>query len=81
MSVIYSPQWLCGNSCTWALDVRLRIAGTNEPKSDQQPKQGVHLCNGTACAQVHELPQSYCGDNREAHFLHDCIYIMLILLL
>ena len=24
------------------------------------------LCgNRTSCAQVHELPQSYCGDNRE----------------
>ena len=36
-----SPQWLCGNSCTWAHDVRF------------------------SCAQVHELPQSHCGDNRE----------------
>ena len=26
------PQWLCGNSCTWAHDVRLHTAGTNEPK-------------------------------------------------
>ena len=31
-----SPQWLCGNSCTWAHDVRLHIAGTNGPKSAQQ---------------------------------------------
>ena len=38
-----SPHWLCGNSCTWAHDVRL----------------------STSCAQVHELPQSHCGDNRE----------------
>ena len=36
-----SPQWLCGNSCTWAHDVRLHIAGTNEPKSAQQAKQGT----------------------------------------
>ena len=28
-----SSQWLSGNSCTWAHDVRLHIAGTNEPKS------------------------------------------------
>ena len=34
-----SPQWLCGNSCTWAHDVQLHIAGTNEPKSAQQVKQ------------------------------------------
>ena len=39
-----SPQWLCGNTCTWAHDVP----------------------NRTSCAQVNELPQSYCGDNREA---------------
>ena len=26
---------------TWAHDVRLHIAGTNEPKSAQQAKQGV----------------------------------------
>ena len=24
-------KWLCGNSCTWADDVRLPIAGSNEP--------------------------------------------------
>ena len=36
-----SPQWLCGNSCTWAHDVRFHIAGTNEPKSPQQAKQGA----------------------------------------
>ena len=23
------------------------------------------MCNHTSCAQVHELPQSHCGDNRE----------------
>ena len=34
-------QWLCGNSCTWAHDVRFHIAGTNEPKSAQPSKQGV----------------------------------------
>ena len=31
-------QWPHCNSCTWALDVRLQIAGTNEPKSAQQVK-------------------------------------------
>ena len=36
-----SPQWLCDNLCTWAYDVRLHIAGTNEPKSAQQAKQGA----------------------------------------
>ena len=34
-------QWSHGNSCTWAYDVRLDIAGTNEPKSVQQVKQGA----------------------------------------
>ena len=36
-----SPQWFCGNSCTWTHDVRLHIADTNEPKSAQQAKQGA----------------------------------------
>ena len=31
-----SPQWFCDNSCTWAHDVWLHIASTNEPKSAQQ---------------------------------------------
>ena len=31
-----SPKWLCGNSYTWAHDVLLQIAGTNEPKSPEQ---------------------------------------------
>ena len=43
-----SPEWLCGNSCTWAHNVRLHIAGTNEPKSVQQVKEHKttydHLC-------------------------------------
>ena len=36
------------------------------------------MSNRTSCAQVHQLPQSHCGDNREggrAHCFHDCIYI------
>ena len=36
-----SPQLLCGDSCTWAHDVRLHIACTNKPKNDQQAKQGA----------------------------------------
>ena len=24
-----------------------------------------HIMYGSSCAQVHELPQSHCGDNRE----------------
>ena len=36
-----SPQWLCSNSCTWTHDIQLHIAGTNEPKSAQQAKQGA----------------------------------------
>ena len=26
------PKWLCDNSCTWAHEVRLHIARTNESK-------------------------------------------------
>ena len=36
-----SRKWLCSNSCTLEHDVRLHIAGTNEPKSAQQAKQGA----------------------------------------
>ena len=42
-----SPQWLCGNSCTWAHDVRLYIAGTNEPKSAQEAKQSTKTAKAT----------------------------------
>ena len=41
MSSRLLPQWLCVNSCTWAHDVRLHIAGTNEPKSAQQAKDSM----------------------------------------
>ena len=34
-----SPEWLCGNSYTWAHDVRLHILGTNESKSVQRAKR------------------------------------------
>ena len=44
---IHTPQWLCGNSCTWAHE----------------------QANRTSCAQVHELPQSHCGDNWEGTLL------------
>ena len=30
-----SPKWLFSNPCTWAHNVRLHIAATNEPKSAQ----------------------------------------------
>ena len=36
-----SPQWLCGNSCTWAHDIWLHIPSINELKRAQQAKQGA----------------------------------------
>ena len=33
------------------------------------------MCNRTLCAQVHELLQSHCVDNRGSHCFHDNIYI------
>ena len=36
-----SQQWLCGISCISAHDVRLYIAGTNEPKCAQEANQGA----------------------------------------
>ena len=35
-------QWPLGNSCTWAHDVQLHIAGTNEPKSAEQVLSKEH---------------------------------------
>ena len=34
-------QWPHDNSCTWAHDIRLHIAGANEPKSVQKVKEGA----------------------------------------
>ena len=31
--------------------------------------------NRTSCAQVHELPQSHCGDNREGQIVFMITYI------
>ena len=36
----------------------------NEPTSPQQAQQGYKY-NHTSCAQVHELSQSNCSDNRK----------------
>ena len=41
MSSRLSPQWFCGNSCTWTHDVRLHITGISKPQSAQQVKQGL----------------------------------------
>ena len=35
----------------------------------------------TSCAQALELPQSHFGNNKRAHYSHDCICVMSILLL
>ena len=37
----YYHNGFMAHSCTWAHDVQLHIAGTNEPKSAQQAKQGA----------------------------------------
>ena len=34
----------------------------------------IHTYNRTSCAQVHELPQSHCGDNREGILFYIYIY-------
>ena len=59
---------------TWCT---LHIAGTNKPNSGQRKEHNMSACwalfgslvlamyNHISCAQVHELPQSHCGDNPE----------------
>ena len=89
------PQWLCGNSCIWSHDVRLHIAGTSEPKSGYGyfyyapcfafKHSLVHW--NKKCVTVHQVPK--CVNCHELivvitwrkYCFHDCIYIMLILLL
>ena len=88
-----SPQWLCGNSCTWAHDIWLYIASTNEPNSAQQalilcslrwPLFGLlvpAMCNVhhvSNCMSCHKAIVVITG---RTHCFHDNIYVMLILLL
>ena len=91
----WSPQWLCGNSCTLAHDVQfilvitrrahcfhdciyitpilllwvlstLRVADHLWPLILRSFLSLLRtLCNRTSRVQVHELPQSHCGDSRE----------------
>ena len=61
-----SSQWLCGNSCTWANDVlNQRVLNNLSKEHNISGSLVPAMCNRTSCAQVHELPQSDCGDNRE----------------
>ena len=41
MDCFFPPDYFVDNSCILAHDVRLHIAGINEPKSAQQAKQGA----------------------------------------
>ena len=38
-----------------------------------------HMMCGSSCAQVHALPQSHCGDNREGIYIYIYIYIYIML--
>ena len=50
-----SLQWLCGNSCTWAHDVRLHIAGTNEAKSAQHKWSTTHRVHKPHTSKMGEI--------------------------
>ena len=63
----FSPQWLCGNSCNWAHDVRLCIVvPMNQSVLNKQSKEGI------------KEPKSPGG---HIFFMIACIYITSILLL
>ena len=47
---LVSPQWLCGNSCTWAHDSRIHTASTNETKNAQQAMEGAYYASCIACS-------------------------------
>ena len=63
-----SPQWLCGNSCIWAHDVRY----------DDNTAHGVTVHHVPKCMSCHKAIVVMTG---RAHCFHDYIYITLILLL
>ena len=42
----------------------LEVSIENWPEWNLNPRP-LYVYNRTSCAQVHELPQSHCGDNRE----------------
>ena len=46
--------------CTWAQDMQLHIADTNEP-----------ICNCTSCTQVHDCHKTIVVMTRRAHCFHD----------
>ena len=71
---LLSPQWLCGNSCTWALDVRFH-------------PYIMYSYGFIRTSTVHHVPKCMSCHKAivvitgRAHCFHDCIYITLILLL
>ena len=74
--------WLCGNSCTWAHNVRLHIAGTNEPKVLDKLSKEHNISDQI----VFMIGRAHCFHdfhihNGRAHCFHYCIYIMAILVL
>ena len=78
------PQWLCGNSCTWAHNVRFHIAGITLLALLVEHSL-VHWYQ--QCGTVHHVPKCMSCHKAivvitgRAHCFHDYIYITLILLL
>ena len=77
-----SAQWLCGNSCTWAHDVRLHIAGTTyitllallvEHSLVHWYQQCVTVHHVPKCMSCHKAIVVITG---RAHCFHDYIYIL-----
>ena len=68
-----SLQWLCGNWCTWVHNVRLHIAGNNEPRVLNKQRKGcslvLRICSSISCVKVNELPQRHCEVSREGTLL------------
>ena len=72
--------WLLMHLCSWCTVTHCLYQWTRECSTVPQ------MCNHISCAQVHELPQSYHGDNRECtlfswlHVLHVYIYIYIYII-
>ena len=62
--IIYIYIYVCVCVCIYLHNVNIYISGqkwstTRRVLKSHRSKMGVY----TSCSQVHELPQSHCGDN------------------
>ena len=62
-----SPQWLCGNSCTWERNGRLHIAGTNSVCRESLMTTYIYINLHDICHMSYVICFEYifCRDNMD----------------